>query len=293
MQVNVGMFGQKILNPLGLVRREVVGDHMDLLASGLVRHEVSEEGHELLRGVACSRPAQDLSALRVEGGIERQRAVAVILEAVALEAPRRQRKNGVQAVQSLDGCLFIDTEDRGVLRRIQVEPEDIRSLALEVRVVGGHVALNPVRLDTRALPRTGHCHVWQYHRLGEPADAPVRRTIGRLALRPGQDASFQPWRQHLGDAATVVRVQPSEAALEKPRLPVADKSRTARQNRAHLIVGPPVGQQQEQTRHLDLSSPRHAAPHPPRQLVPFGIRQLQRLGSHASEYTTNSSGTDH
>jgi hypothetical protein len=50
--MNVGVLAEELFDQLGLVRREVVGDHMDLLALGLVRHDVGEEGDELGRRVA-------------------------------------------------------------------------------------------------------------------------------------------------------------------------------------------------------------------------------------------------
>lgn len=54
MQMNVGVLYEERIDLLSLVRREVVRDHVDLLALGLVRHYVGEEGHELGRVVARS-----------------------------------------------------------------------------------------------------------------------------------------------------------------------------------------------------------------------------------------------
>ena len=38
--MNVGVIGQELIDQFGLVRREVVSDHMDFLALGLVGHDV-------------------------------------------------------------------------------------------------------------------------------------------------------------------------------------------------------------------------------------------------------------
>ncbi len=52
--MNLGMRCQNVLDRLALVRREVVGDDVDLFAARLVDHNVSEEGDELGRGVGLS-----------------------------------------------------------------------------------------------------------------------------------------------------------------------------------------------------------------------------------------------
>ena len=91
MPLDVGMCAEEGIDLLGLVRREVIGDHMNLLALGLVGHDVGEEGDELGRGVARGGFAQHLTGLGVKGGIERQRAVPVVLEPMMLGASRRQR----------------------------------------------------------------------------------------------------------------------------------------------------------------------------------------------------------
>ena len=77
-----------------------------------------QEGHEFGRGVAGGRLAQDdLAGLGVEGGVQRERAVPVVLEAMALGASRRQRQHRVLAIQRLNRSLLIHAEHRRVLLR--------------------------------------------------------------------------------------------------------------------------------------------------------------------------------
>ena len=66
VHMNAGVLAQELLDLLGLVRREVVGDHMDLLALGLVGHDVGKEGNELGRRVTLGCLAEDLASLGVE-----------------------------------------------------------------------------------------------------------------------------------------------------------------------------------------------------------------------------------
>ena len=69
MQVNLFMRRQKSFDRLALMRREIVGNYMDLLATRLIGHEVSEERDEFGRGVAYCGLAQDLTGFGIEGGV--------------------------------------------------------------------------------------------------------------------------------------------------------------------------------------------------------------------------------
>src|SRR5208283_3337954 len=129
--------GQELRDPLGLMGREVVGDDVDLATPGLQRNNLAQEGHKLLGGMASSGLAEDLAVFGVERGVERERAMPIVLEAVALGPPGAERQHRVEAIEGLNRGLLIDTEHRGVLRRIDVEPDHIGGLALEVWIVRG------------------------------------------------------------------------------------------------------------------------------------------------------------
>ena len=131
MQVQLGMLGQELCDPLGLMRREVVGDNVDLAAFGFQRHDLAEKGHKLLGGMVGGGLTQDFAAFGVQRSVERERTMPKVLEAVALGSPRAERQHGVEAIERLDSGLLIDTEHRGVLRRINVQPDHVGGLTLE------------------------------------------------------------------------------------------------------------------------------------------------------------------
>ena len=54
VQVQLGMIGQELRDPLGLMGREVVGDDVDLASPGLQRNNLAQEGHKLLGGMATA-----------------------------------------------------------------------------------------------------------------------------------------------------------------------------------------------------------------------------------------------
>src|ERR1700720_122165 len=119
------MIGQELCDPLGLMGREVVGDDVDLATPGLQRNNLAQESHKLLGGMMGRGLTQDLAAFGVERGIERERAMPIVLEAVALRAPGAKRQYRVEAIKGLNRVLLIDTEHRSVPRRIDVEPDHI------------------------------------------------------------------------------------------------------------------------------------------------------------------------
>ncbi len=71
----------------------------------------------------------NLSRLGVERCVQRQRAVPEIFKAVALGASRAQRQHRVEAIQRLNGALFIHTKHRRVLRRMEIEADDVSGFA--------------------------------------------------------------------------------------------------------------------------------------------------------------------
>ncbi len=140
------MRGEKGPHLLRLMRRQVVEDDVHFPSARLRVDDLGEEGEEVLAGVARGRLPDDLASARVERGIEGERPVPVVFKAVALGAARRERKDGVESIERLNRGLLVEAEDRGVLWRIEVQPEDIGRLGLEVGIGRPHVALQSMRL---------------------------------------------------------------------------------------------------------------------------------------------------
>ena len=130
MELNVGMGDEELPHGLGLVRRKVISDDVDLLALGLRGDDICEKGHELRAGVALGGFAQDLSAGNLQGGVKRQSAMPEILKAVALGPPGRKRQNRIAPIESLNSTLFIHAEHGCVGRRLEIQTDNIGRLGL-------------------------------------------------------------------------------------------------------------------------------------------------------------------
>ena len=95
-ELSVGMGSEELSHGLGLVRRKVISDDVDLLALGLRGDDICEKGHELRAGVALGGFAQDLSAGNLQGGVKRQSAMPETQSRTA----RHARAKGVKPDQA-------------------------------------------------------------------------------------------------------------------------------------------------------------------------------------------------
>jgi hypothetical protein len=98
------------------------------LPRGLIDQDVGEEGDELSRGVPLSGLAQHLAGSGVEGGVERQGPVPVVLKTMSFRPAGGERQNRVFTIERLNVRLFIDAEHRSVRRRIQMQTNDVGSV---------------------------------------------------------------------------------------------------------------------------------------------------------------------
>ena len=85
-----------------------------------------------------------------------------------------------------------------LLRRAQIEAEDVGGFAFEFRIVAGHVAFETVRFQARFLPHAMHGLFADAERSGQFAATPVRRPVARFSPRGRQDAGAQSRSQHTG-----------------------------------------------------------------------------------------------
>jgi hypothetical protein len=87
VQLHARMGGEEGADLLRLMRREIVQDDMDVARPRLRVDDALQERHEVIAGVARCGLADDFADARIQRGIQRQRAVPVVLEAVTLGGP--------------------------------------------------------------------------------------------------------------------------------------------------------------------------------------------------------------
>ena len=146
-----------------------------------------QEGDEFTTGVAGGGFSVDAAGGRIQRSIQGKRAVAAVLEAVAFGASGRERKDGIETVQGLNRGFLVDAEYGRVLRRAQIEAEDVGGFALEIGIVAGHVAFQTVWLEARLLPNPVHGVFADAQHGSELAATPMCRPVVGLSAGGGLD----------------------------------------------------------------------------------------------------------
>jgi len=288
MQPDLRMIDEEAANRLRLVRRQVIEDDVDFLGARGAGHHLAQEVHEGGTGVPRHRLADDFAGLRVQGRKQRQRAVAVVLEPVSLGASGRQRQHGIEPIERLNGGLLVHGEEGGVLRRIDVQADDIRRLALEVGIVGLHVPLEAMRLQTGASPGIRDVVVIDLQQARQFPRAPMRAAIRRSLSRLLENPRFHLCRQHRGWLRMVTRLQAVQAFREEPTTPSIDVVAEARQGLLDRGIRRPVGQHQDHARPPRVLRSNRPTAHAPLELSSFIRRQRQR--HMAPQSTSTASG---
>ena len=80
--------------------------------------------------------ADDHAGQHVQRGEQGGGAVALVVVGHRLAPPLDHRQRCLGAVERLHGGLLIGAQDDRLLRRIQIKPDDIDQLVLELRIVG-------------------------------------------------------------------------------------------------------------------------------------------------------------
>jgi hypothetical protein len=138
------MLLEELTDHLSFVAGEIVEDDVNLLPRRAQADDLLQKGNELTAGVAGSGFAVDATGGGIEGCISGDGAVAVVLEAVAFGASRRERQDGIKTTQGLNGGLLIDAKHGCGLGRVQIEAEDVGGFGFELGA-----AVSPSRWNMR------------------------------------------------------------------------------------------------------------------------------------------------
>ena len=265
---------------------------MDLAVARLSGDHVGEELDEGRAGMPRHRLPDNFAGAGVERREQREGAVPVVLESVTLGATRRQRQNGIESVERLNRRLFIDREDGGMARRVQIQPQDVRRLSLKIRIIREHVALESMRLEASPSPDAGHQHMTDAEDAGQFARAPVRAAVGRPLPSLLENAGFHRRRPDRGRLAAILGAEAVQPIRLEAPFPAADVIRVARESRADRAIRFARREHQDDARPAGVLSANLATTNTAFQLLAFIGSQRQR---HMARQSTgpNSVGTSH
>jgi hypothetical protein len=117
---------------------------------------------------------------------------------MTLGAARRKRQHRVQPIQRLNGSLLVDTEHRRMLGRTDVKPNNIGGFGFKIGIIAGHVAFQPVWLQTGFVPGAVHGIFADTKSRGKLAATPVSRSLLRLLSSSREYPGPQGRGQHGG-----------------------------------------------------------------------------------------------
>ena len=201
-----------------LVRGVVVQHDVDLDASGDVPVDLPEEREPLFVRVRLVVVVDDPARQIVEGCEERRRAVARVVVRLRADVPDPERQARLRALERLALGLLVAAEDDGVLRRVEVEADDVPELGREVRVLRDLERPREVRLDAVLVPDEAHGVL-------RDADGPGHRpgAVPRVPLRRARRLRDDPLPllvryRRLAPPSRKVR-QPADAGCQEPLRP--------------------------------------------------------------------------
>src|SRR6516162_48336 len=162
-----------------LVRGVIVNDQMHFLRRRGLAVDLVEATDELLMPVAAHALADDLAVEDVEGGEQGCGAVALVIMGHRAATAALHRQPGLGAVERLDLALLIDRQHQGMLRRIDIEADDILDLGGKFRVARQLEGAHPMRLQTVRRPDPLYAAKTDAGRFGQRPTGPVRRLARR------------------------------------------------------------------------------------------------------------------
>src|ERR1700738_4178054 len=104
----------------------------------------------------CLALTNDTTIERVHRGKQRRHTMALVIVRHRLSATSLERQAWLGPVKRLDLALLIAAQDQGVLRGIEIQPNNVLEFLDEVLVVRYLEALYPMRLEAVRLPDAPH-----------------------------------------------------------------------------------------------------------------------------------------
>ena len=199
---------------------------------------------------------------------------------------RRERQDGIQPVQRLDRRLLVRRKHGGVTGRIEVQPDHIGRLCLEVRVVREHVPLEPMRLEPGAAPDPRDQRMTDPEHLGQLPGTPVRTAVGRALPRLRENARLEGGRPDGRRLAPIPGLQTGQTLRLEPLPPAVDVVGVAPHGRGDGRERLAGREHQDHLGAPGIFRPDLSAASPSLQLRLFLGRQGQR---HTAQYTTTHS----
>ena len=142
-----GMAGEPLAQLGMLVDGVVVNGGMDDFTSADMRFDGIEKANELLMAMALHVAADNRSVEHIQRSEQRGSAVALVVVCHGSRTAFLHRQARLSSVECLNLAFFVDRQDDGVCRGIDIEADNVAELLSEFRVLRQLEAPNAVRSE--------------------------------------------------------------------------------------------------------------------------------------------------
>ena len=236
------------------VRSIVIQDQMKILAAGSRPIDRLKELQELLMAVTRIAGSNDRTIQHVQGGEKTRRSVPFVVVRHCSTAPLFHRQSRLSSIQGLDLRFFVDAQNQGFIRGIQIESDHIGQLFNEVLVLRQLERFDAMRLQPMGLPDTGHRGMADSNRLGHRPRTPMG-CAGRVSLQGSINDHFH--GRIVGTAGTPsmrrIFADSGRSEFFKTRSPHKDRRTGNPETPRNGVIGLTVCGRQADTRSQDDS----------------------------------------
>lgn len=174
------MFFQPRLHFWMLVSDVVVNDQVQLKVLGCFSIDFLEKFQPLLMPVLIFNTADQASLKIVQRGEQPDGAVAYIIVRLRADMADAQRQPRLGAFKCLHLAFFIKAEHQRLVRRVQVESDNVPEFLFKIRVIGQFEGASQVRFQVIGRPEFVHAGSRNSSRSCHASAAPSRFTDARL-----------------------------------------------------------------------------------------------------------------
>jgi len=139
-----------------LVGGVVVDDDVDRFFLGHSGLDEVQKADELLMTMAFHALSNNLAFKDIERREQGGNAMALVIMGHGASAALLHWQTRLGAIKCLNLALLIDRQDNGVVRRIDVEANDVVQFGRKLRIVGQLELAYPVRLEAMSTPYPLH-----------------------------------------------------------------------------------------------------------------------------------------
>jgi len=182
MEMKTRVFGQPLFDDRVGMRSVIIQDQMKITAAGSRPIDHLKELQELLVAMARIAGSDNRAIQHVQGGKKTSRSVPFVVMRHRSAASLFHGQSRLSSIQGLDLRFFVDAQNQGFIRGIQIESDHIGQFFNKVFILRQLERFNAMRLQSVGLPDTGHRGMADSNRLGHRPRTPMG-CVGRMSLQ--------------------------------------------------------------------------------------------------------------